>query len=171
MFTYTRNRFTSCLLIYLITFTILSCTKQRVIKIADNGSPHFSTTSSSAKNWLIGVWKENGSRSLKGPDISYSWGMSKFDEAAFAVDLAASPPIISSYGVEFIVEGIKQDGALYTFSLIDSSGHVRETLSISIEADGTINFPDKTQKTILLINLNKRYHKVDGPNKDWSVMH
>jgi len=171
MFTYTKERFIPCLFVFVFALTMLSCVKQKATEISNPGEPHFSIHSESARDWLIGVWKENGSRSLNGPDISYSWGMSIFDEAAFSIDLAASPPMISSYGIEFIVEGIKQDRGVFTFSLVDLSGHVHESLSISIEADGTIIFPDKTQKTTLNINLKNRYHKVDGPHRDWSVIH
>jgi hypothetical protein len=170
MFTYIKDRFLLCFFIFFFALTMQSCEKQKTTEVSNTGAPYLYITSESARNWLIGVWKENGSGSLKGPDITYSWGKSKFDEAAFSIDLAASPPMISTYGIEFIVEEIKQDRGFFTFSLVDSSGHVRESLSISIEADGTISFPDKTQKTILLINLKNRYHKVDGPYRDWSTM-
>jgi hypothetical protein len=170
MFTCIKNRLVAYCLIPLLVITTVGCLKNKANDGTSVAANLRSSSNEIARKWIVGLWKENGSGPLKGPVNTYSWGESKFDEAAMSIDLNPTLSIISTIGIERIVDAYELDGGVFTFSLRDGSGHVRETLSVKIENDGTISFPEKTQKTTLSVNLDKLYHKVDGPYRDWSVV-
>jgi hypothetical protein len=165
-----KDRLVVVSIVVLVLFFASGCVKHK--SDAEIRVKILSTSSGNeiARKWIVGLWKESGSSPLNGPPNTYSWGESKFDEAALSIDLSPTQSIISTYGIERIVDNYKQDRGAFLFYLKDASGHVQETLSVNIEADGTISFPINAQRSTLSIAFMKKYHKVDGPYRDWSAM-
>jgi hypothetical protein len=122
---------------------------------------------SDLESWLTGIWKKGGNTYLGGTDHSFSWGKSKMDPTGLVIDLMAPAPVLLSNGAQLAVSDITNNGYNFTFSLIDNTGHEKETISLRVQSDGTLVFPDMSQKTVLLIDFGKTYYKVDGPVLKW----